>query len=211
MGQYWNFLNLDDGECLSTHDFGRGLKYLEQWFSGALHTALMVLCTDTSSLGHGGGDFHISDAPPELVQLIEPVLGRWAGKRIVFAGDYTEVEEHKNDEDEDGTLNFTDITSQTAIAVWAMVAADMARTSCEIDSSIADRLLQFLNENVVSYKPWDGCKNLEVVLQKLDELTKRVLEEKKTETRAETSGAEKNEHEDEDATDRSSKRVKTEE
>lgn len=127
MGQYWNFKQLDDQETFNTFPFGAGLKYLEQWFKGGLYTAMMILCTDTSSLGHGGGDFQIEKAPEELAALIRPVLGKWAGKRVVFAGDYTEVDDHKDHIEVDGEQKerFTDITSDAAVAVWAMVICDM--------------------------------------------------------------------------------------
>ena len=91
MGQYWVVKNLDKREDLGTHAFGSGLKYLEQWFTGALYAALVVLLTDTSSLGEGGGDFRLSKVPDELKPLLQPVLGSWAGDRIVFAGDYETV------------------------------------------------------------------------------------------------------------------------
>lgn len=88
--------NLDKREVLGTHVFGSGLKYLEQWFTGALYTALMVLLTDTSSLGDGGGDFRLSKAPEKLKKMyIEPVIGLWAGNRIVFSGDYTRIKEYE--------------------------------------------------------------------------------------------------------------------
>ena len=83
--------NLDKRESLSTHAFGCGLKYLEQWFSGPLYTAIMVLLTDLSSLGHGSGDFDLDKAPTFLKQFITPMIGRWAGDRVIFSGDYTEA------------------------------------------------------------------------------------------------------------------------
>ena len=116
MGQYWQWTCPESGETVSTHEFGSGLKYLEQWFSGPLYTAIMVLMTDTTSLGHGGGDFHIENAPEPLKVLIKPILGRWAGKRVVFAGDYTENDEHKQI-DENGEERFTDISEKVATAV----------------------------------------------------------------------------------------------
>ena len=199
MGQYWTFLNLDDKESLSTHEFGSGLKYVEQWFSGSLYTALMLLCTDKSSLGLGGGDFRLDEAPSELAALIEVVMGRWAGKRIVFAGDYTEVEEHKDDEDEEGDMKFTDITSETAIAVWAMVASDRIRHTPS--SFSGEELIEFLRHKASSSYPWERCKNLDVVLQKLEELTKKAAGE---------GGDPTMRNSDADEADRSPKRAKSE-
>ena len=82
MGQYYVIANLDKREFLDPHAFGSGVKLME--FSmdgkGAL-TGLAVLLA--SSNGQGGGDLHL---PVETD--FEDIPGRWAGDRIVVAGDY---------------------------------------------------------------------------------------------------------------------------
>jgi len=92
MGQYWVPVNIDKNEKLYSHHFGEGLK-LGEWGMDAcgMLTALQILLLDKSSVGFGGGDWHFEDAPQELV---DEVVGRWAGDRIVVVGDYSESEEY---------------------------------------------------------------------------------------------------------------------
>lgn len=172
MGQYWTIKNVTKRESLGTHSFGSGLKYLEQWFNGALYTAMMVLLTDLSSLGHGGGDFVMEEAPEELRKFIEPVIGSWAGDSIVFSGDYTEIEEYK-DSDEDGEEAFTDISQETALAVWSMVACDMLKShKSDTDDAkvVKDRILEFLtNHSCVAVRPYNDA-NVKSILDTIDAL-----------------------------------------
>jgi hypothetical protein len=79
MGQYYLIVNLDKKQFLHPHKCGDGLKLLEFGCSanGTL-TALAVLLADGNN--RGGGDLH-SD---------HPVIGTWAGDRIVIAGDYAD-------------------------------------------------------------------------------------------------------------------------
>lgn len=153
MGQYWTMKNVDTRQVVSTHKLGAGLKYLEQWFSGSLYTALMLLLTDVSSLGYGGGDFCLEDAPEELKKFIDPVIGSWAGNRIVFSGDYTEIEEHK-ETDANGNELFTDISSEVALAVWSMVACEIMNEN-ENGKAVKEKLIAFLKDNVSNYKNWE--------------------------------------------------------
>ena len=88
--------------------------------------ALMMLMTDTSSLGHGGGDFMMDTTiPPSLRVIIEPILGRWCNDKISFVGDYSE---RFDDEDRDG---ITDISSW----VWRAFFAQMLCMSVGEDES----------------------------------------------------------------------------
>ena len=104
MGQYWTMKNLTKKEVLNTHALCRGLKFMEQWLSGTLYSAMMVLLTDMTSLGDGGGDFDMGKVPKELEKFILPVIGSWAGDRIVFSGDYSKNEEHY-EVDDDGKFD----------------------------------------------------------------------------------------------------------
>ena len=175
MGQYWTMKNLDKNEMLSTHAFGRGLKYMEQWFSGTLFSALMVLLTDFSSLGHGGGDFRLSDAPQELKVFILPMMGSWAGDRIVFSGDYTETEEYV-ETDDDGEDVFTDISDRTALAIWSMVACDCIKSTEDQNAkTVKDAIVTFF-EQVRGYKSWEQDQNLKTVLATLDGILSGPLE-----------------------------------
>ncbi len=81
MGQYYKIVNLDKQEFLNTYTFNDGAKLLEFGCSreGTM-TALAVLLSDGN--GRGGGDLHSDD----------PIIGSWAGDRIVIAGDYADEE-----------------------------------------------------------------------------------------------------------------------
>lgn len=81
MGQYWKPVNLDKRECLDPHALGCGLKLLEQaWTPVGTAQAVMLLLTPMSE-PRGGGDFPAG---------FGEVIGRWAGDRVVWVGDYSE-------------------------------------------------------------------------------------------------------------------------
>jgi len=86
VGQYYVIVNLDKREYLDPHAFGNGMKLLEFGVDGtSVMTGLAILLA--SSNGQGGGDLHV----PEGSEW-EDVPGRWAGDRIVVAGDYDDRE-----------------------------------------------------------------------------------------------------------------------
>lgn len=175
MGQYWTMKNLDKRQSLNTHAFGSGLKYMEQWFSGSLYTALMVLLTDLSSLGNGGGDFRLDEASTALKKFIEPVIGSWAGNRVVFSGDYTTVEEYE-ETDQEGNESFEDISEKTALAIWTMLACDMISNQSQSKETerqlkqVKIELCKFLKENVCSYQTWEDEASLKPLLATIDNL-----------------------------------------
>ena len=79
MGQYYKIVNIDKKQFLHPHTFGDGLKLLEFGCSApGTMTALAVLLADGNN--RGGGDLR-SD---------HPLIGSWAGDRIVVAGDYAD-------------------------------------------------------------------------------------------------------------------------
>jgi hypothetical protein len=79
MGQYYHVVNLDKREYLHPHRMGDGLKLLEFGSSGdGTMLGLAVLLADGN--GRGGGDLHSE----------HPIIGSWAGDRIVIAGDYAD-------------------------------------------------------------------------------------------------------------------------
>jgi len=110
MGQYYLVVNLDKGEYLYPHKFGDGLKLLEFGASGCgTMTGLAVLLADGN--GRGGGDLHSDN----------PIIGSWAGDRIVIAGDYADkwtlgAPPDKNVYDW-ATEEFTDISEQVISAL----------------------------------------------------------------------------------------------
>jgi len=79
MGQYYKIVNLDKKEYLHPHKFGDGLKLLEFGLSGMGTLAgLTVLLADGNN--RGGGDLRSDN----------PLIGSWAGDRIVVTGDYAD-------------------------------------------------------------------------------------------------------------------------
>lgn len=78
MGQYWKVVNLDKREFLHPHALDDGLKLLEQaWSTGGVMTGLCMLLAPLPQK-RGGGD-------PDAHEF----LGRWAGDRIIYVGDYS--------------------------------------------------------------------------------------------------------------------------
>ena len=80
MGQYYVVANVTKKEFLNPSDFMDGVKLMEFSMSGnGVLSGLSVLLA--SSNGMGGGDLDV-DAD------WDDIPGRWAGDRIVIAGDY---------------------------------------------------------------------------------------------------------------------------
>ncbi len=76
MGQYFIIVNLDKRQRLEPMAFGQLNKLMEQCcVAPGIMSGLAILLADGN--GRGGGD-HKSDSP---------LIGSWAGDRIVFAGD----------------------------------------------------------------------------------------------------------------------------
>jgi len=79
MGQYYLICNIDKKEYLYSHKFGDGLKLLEFGSSSeGMLTGLTILLADGNN--RGGGDLRSE----------HPIIGSWAGDRIVIAGDYAD-------------------------------------------------------------------------------------------------------------------------
>lgn len=77
MGQYYLIVNLTKKQFLHPHKFGDGLKLMEFGGSGS-GTMLGLAVLLASGNGRGGGDLHSEN----------PIIGTWAGDKIVIAGDY---------------------------------------------------------------------------------------------------------------------------
>lgn len=117
MGQYYVVANPDKREFLHPHRFGSGLKLME--FSGdaqSVMQAVAVLLADGNN--RGGGDLRSND----------PIIGSWAGDRVVVAGDYAD-DGRFLDEGEEGNLfsfamaEFEDISDKV---IQAIVGAEGA-------------------------------------------------------------------------------------
>jgi len=80
MGQYYLVVNLTKREYLNPRKFGDGAKLLE-FGSSAVGTmcGLAILLADGNN--RGGGDLRSEN----------PIIGSWAGDKIVIAGDYADA------------------------------------------------------------------------------------------------------------------------
>lgn len=97
MGQYYTVVNMDKKEKLDPTRFNDGLKLAEFGCSGGgTMAALAVLLANSN--GRGGGDFNGSH--PRASE----VVGRWAGDRIVIAGDYADNDCSGEDADTESNL-----------------------------------------------------------------------------------------------------------
>ena len=83
MGQYWRAVNLTKREFIDAHKLGCGLKLWEQLANHGVGRALVIL-TAAMPVARGGGDFDNND------DISYRTVGRWAGDRIAFVGDYAE-------------------------------------------------------------------------------------------------------------------------
>jgi hypothetical protein len=94
MGQYYYIVNLDKRQFLHPHKFNCGLKLLEFGDGGMAMTGLAVLLADGNN--RGGGDLRSDN----------PIVGSWAGDRIVVAGDYADDGKFLPQDADDSTTLF---------------------------------------------------------------------------------------------------------
>lgn len=109
MGQYHKLYNLDKKEYVHGHKLDNGLKLMEQCgWDKSTATGLWLLLANSN--GRGGGDARN-----------HPLVGRWAGDRVLVQGDYAEPSDKAflTESERDG---FTDISSE----VKAMLTAEFA-------------------------------------------------------------------------------------
>ncbi len=89
MGQYFMIVNLDKQEYIYPHMLDSGLKF---WEICANNIARVVPFLLRRSAEGGGGDANEWHTPKPLGVADDPAssntCGRWAGDRIVIAGDY---------------------------------------------------------------------------------------------------------------------------
>lgn len=77
MGQYYLIVNIDKEQYLYPHKFGDGLKLME-FGNSACGTLLGLAVLLANGNNRGGGDLRTD----------HPMVGHWAGDRVVVAGDY---------------------------------------------------------------------------------------------------------------------------
>ena len=79
MGQYYKVVNITKKQYITPWTFGDGSKLMEFGNNGmGTMTGLAILLS--SGNGLGGGDLNSDD----------PIIGSWAGDKIVIAGDYAD-------------------------------------------------------------------------------------------------------------------------
>lgn len=134
MGQYYMICNLDKQQYLHPHHCGDGLKLLEFGCSmNGTMTCLAVLLA--SGNNRGGGDLR-SD---------RPIIGSWAGDRIVVAGDYADAELFGlTGQDEDGDV--MNAYGHADLPEWTDVSPQAMAAICD-DSYIRDGIVKLLAES----------------------------------------------------------------
>ncbi len=103
MGQYWKAVNLTKKEYVNPHPLGSGSK-LGEMLGTHMGSALIIL-TAAMPERRGGGDFDLdsnyygperttqsgsAEVVPEYNEVAKRTIGRWAGDKIAFVGDYAE-------------------------------------------------------------------------------------------------------------------------
>jgi hypothetical protein len=109
MGQYFRIVNLDKKEFLHPGAFDCGVKLTEFACDSQIMFAISALLSDGN--GQGGGDMFFDDGISD--EEVDAVVGRWAGDRIVFSGDYAEKGKFTDDPEinvYDATKEFNDIS-----------------------------------------------------------------------------------------------------
>jgi hypothetical protein len=149
MGQYYYIVNKTKKQFLYPHKFGDGLKLLEFGLSadGTLSGLAILLA---SGNGRGGGDL-CSD---------NPIVGSWAGDKIVIAGDYADAEKN-GPKDEDGKrMNLHHIAHDKYEDISEKTLAALA----DDDYYREERDKDFKEKNVfasdIALKAWNDAKKL---------------------------------------------------
>lgn len=142
MGQYYIIVNLDKRESMSPHSLCSSAKLLEFGMSYPMLGLAILLA---NSNGRGGGDLNVSlrygeqPTPLQIEQqhMIDIVAGRWAGDRIVVAGDYAEPgDKGESTDDSDFVSNYRDdsLTDISSIVLDAIRVDSFFRSELRSES-----------------------------------------------------------------------------
>ena len=113
MGQYYVAVNLDKKQYIAPHECGNGAKLMEFGLSGlGMMSCLSILLADGN--GRGGGDLHTEN----------PLIGSWAGDRIVIAGDYADMGKFVDSDDANLYTHAHDLFENISAAVMKVLATD---------------------------------------------------------------------------------------
>lgn len=145
MGQYYVIVNLDAKQFLSPHACGNGAKLLEFGVSQCgIMSCLAILLADGN--GRGGGDLRSEN----------PIIGSWAGDRIVVSGDYADdgnfipedAEPIQLDGEDEVREGYNLYCLTDACDEWEDISIKAMRALCE-DSPIRDFIREKIQDN-----PW---------------------------------------------------------
>lgn len=131
MGQYHMVYNLDKREFIHAHDIDNGLKLMEQCgpcIDPTTSDAVWLLLANSN--GRGGGD-----------ATEHPMVGRWAGDRLLVQGDYAEAEDtaYLPEEDREEYTNISYEVKKMLDVVFGTHNAGSKLTHAEqIDTGIAE-------------------------------------------------------------------------
>tara|TARA_A100001015_G_C14905645_1_gene678213 strand:- start:210 stop:683 length:474 start_codon:yes stop_codon:yes gene_type:complete len=138
MGQYFGWVCEDTMEIVYSNILGAGQKWMEQFYdSGLNYKSIMILTTDTTSLGKGGGDLNLGNMNSTLLQFVTPMLGLWKDKKIRLLGDYSDV---KHD-------NYKDISTNIKLSVLSIIYNDFLTTSCNT-KDLKNIMITYLSNKV---------------------------------------------------------------
>ncbi|MGI9491394.1 MAG: hypothetical protein ACR2QF_03105 [Geminicoccaceae bacterium] len=110
MGQYYHVVNTDKKQMLHPHKFDDGLKLGEFGAGGSYCSTMYALSLLLANSNNRGGGDHRSN---------NPLIGSWAGDRIVIAGDYAEKTDpgEQGDEILYGREDIEDISEQMLLVI----------------------------------------------------------------------------------------------
>ena len=118
MGQYYKFVNIDKKEVVNAWDLGGVAKFVEWFYNPQRKVFIWLLAQSSSTRGGayerlGGGD---------LENEGYETLGRWAGDRVTFVGDYDASGLYQTAE------QYTDISVKVRTELNAALTKDIGRS-----------------------------------------------------------------------------------
>jgi len=135
-GQYYLIVNLDKEEYIRPYKFGNGWKFLEFGRSSdGIMTGLVILLANGNN--RGGGDLYSNN----------PIIGSWAGDRIVVTGDYAEPFKFIPEEYKD-KLYQKCFKEQSGYNVTLETKEEYARSNCNL-FSLASYFFTDISEKVI--------------------------------------------------------------
>lgn len=143
MGQYYVVANLDKRQYLNPHRFNDGAKLLEFGTNGdGTMCGLAILLADGN--GRGGGDLHSDN----------PIIGSWAGDRIVIAGDYADPGKFVPEELMEGLYKGC-LKTQKLRNLDEKTQEEYARQNCNL-YTLAGDCFEDISERVIEAMKEDG-------------------------------------------------------